>query len=79
MLKTKCIKDKPSLDDGERISVMSRHTLCDGETPDPEITLDSYDGWDKELAPTTETGGKLSSKRDSLGKVRARLSSFFAG
>jgi len=50
-LKTKAIKKSKSPDDGLRISIMSRHTLNDGITPDKEITVDLYDAWWKELAP----------------------------
>jgi len=39
-------------DGGEvRFSIMSRHTLDDGVTPDPKITRESYDAWWPELAP----------------------------
>lgn len=38
MLYTKCIISPKSLDDGLRISVMSRHTLNDGVTPDARIS-----------------------------------------
>lgn len=51
MLKTGCIKTEPHPDDGVRISVMSRHTLNDGITSDPEITADLYDEWWSSLAP----------------------------
>ena len=37
MILTKCILKLPSLEDGLRISVMSRHTLNDGVTPDNRI------------------------------------------
>ncbi|MDR3581672.1 MAG: DUF488 domain-containing protein [Candidatus Pacebacteria bacterium] len=37
--------------DGLRISVMSRHTLSDGITPDSAITEDLFDKWWPELAP----------------------------
>jgi uncharacterized protein YeaO (DUF488 family) len=40
---TKCILDVPSSEDGIRISVMSRHTLNDGKTPDSRITEKSFD------------------------------------
>ena len=36
---------------GRRISVMSKHTLADGRTPDPRITEQSYDEWLRILAP----------------------------
>lgn len=51
MLKTGCILenyDEPSV---IRISIMSRHTLNDGTTPDLRITKDSYDEWWKIFAP----------------------------
>lgn len=51
MLKTKCIKAPKSPEDGVRVSVMSRHTLDDGITPDPEITKRMYDDWWTALAP----------------------------
>lgn len=51
MLKTKCIKAPVSRDDGIRISVMSRHTLRDGVTPDVEILPENFDLWWTELAP----------------------------
>lgn len=38
MLYTKCILKSPSLEDGLRVSIMSRHTLNDGKTLDPRIT-----------------------------------------
>jgi len=50
-LKTKSIKSPRSVHDGLRISVMSRHTLNDGITPDPEIGSASFDEWWPELAP----------------------------
>jgi uncharacterized protein YeaO (DUF488 family) len=36
---------------------MSRHTLADGLTPDPEITPDTYDLWLPELAPPLKLVG----------------------
>jgi uncharacterized protein YeaO (DUF488 family) len=51
MLYTKSIHKPKSASDGLRISVMSRHTLNDGITPDPEITWESYDLWWKIFAP----------------------------
>jgi uncharacterized protein YeaO (DUF488 family) len=50
-LRTGCIKAIPKIDGYFRISVMSRHTLNDGVTPDPEITESSRDEWWPELAP----------------------------
>ena len=57
MLKTKCIKKERCLADGLRISVMSRHTLSDGKTPDPDITQESFAEWRKELAPPPKLVG----------------------
>ena len=37
MLFTKCILSEPVPEDGLRISIMSRHTLNDGKTPDVRI------------------------------------------
>ena len=50
-LKTKSIKKPRMTDDGLCISIMSRHTLNDGVTPDEEITKESFDEWWPELAP----------------------------
>ncbi len=48
---TKAIKQKRSWSDGVRISVMSRHTLSDGVTPDPDISASSFDEHWPQLAP----------------------------
>ena len=50
-LKTKCIKAPRHPADGWRISIMSRHTLNDGTTPDPEIGTGAFDEWWPQLAP----------------------------
>ena len=42
---------------GTRISVMSRHTLQDGITPDPNIIPSSYDEWQQNLAPPGKVVG----------------------
>lgn len=57
MLYTKSILKPISLEDGVRISVMSRHTLDDGITPDTRITLASYNLWVQELAPPAKLVG----------------------
>lgn len=54
---TKCIFKPRSPEDGFRISVMSRHTLNDGETPDVRITPDSYDAHHVVLAPSPQLLG----------------------
>lgn len=51
MLRTKCIHAAREPQDGYLISIMSRHTLSDGVTPDPGIGPDSFDAWWTELAP----------------------------
>jgi uncharacterized protein YeaO (DUF488 family) len=59
MLRTKCIFDPVSTEDGLRISVMSRHTLEDGITPDKRIIPGvSYMEHHVELAPPSTTVGK---------------------
>ena len=50
-LRTGCIKNNRKVGDGLLISIMSRHTLRDGRTPDREITNASFDEWWPELAP----------------------------
>jgi uncharacterized protein YeaO (DUF488 family) len=59
MLKTKCIKVPSVVDDGLRISVMSRHTLNDGITPDLEIVSGvTYHEWWPELGPDSRLIGE---------------------
>jgi uncharacterized protein YeaO (DUF488 family) len=59
MLRTKCILLPSTNSDGLRISVMSRHTLNDGITPDTRIVPGlSYDMWLKDLAPPDNLVGK---------------------
>lgn len=50
-LRTKSILAPNEASDGIRLSVMSRHTLDDGVTPDKRITASKFDGWLTELAP----------------------------
>ncbi len=52
MLRTKCILVPREAEDGLRISVMSRHTLSDGVTPDERITDDLFDVHMPTLAPS---------------------------
>lgn len=51
MLRTKSILAPKENYDGVRISIMSRHTLNDGVTPDLRIKENSYNEWRKEFAP----------------------------
>jgi uncharacterized protein YeaO (DUF488 family) len=59
MLRTSCIYLPPSLEDGLRVSVMSRHTENDGITPDgliiPGVSFDVH--W-PELAPSGRSVGR---------------------
>lgn len=57
-LYTKSILKNTAPEDGVRISVMSRHTLNDGKTPDTRITADNYSKWMKELAPPAKLVGQ---------------------
>lgn len=54
-LRTRCIREAPREADGLRVSVMSRHTLSDGVTPDP--TIQSWDLHIPELGPSPELVG----------------------
>ena len=56
-LYTKCIFCPKESTDGIRLSVMSRHTLNDGRTIDPRITLELYDEWQTILAPSPKLVG----------------------
>lgn len=58
MLYTKCILDSVDTEeDGLRISIMSRHTLNDGVTPDKRIVSGSYDVHLSVLAPSLKLIG----------------------
>jgi uncharacterized protein YeaO (DUF488 family) len=57
MLLTKSIYLSREKSDGLRISVMLRHTLEDGVTPDPKIQKNSYDLWLKILGPPAKLVG----------------------
>lgn len=49
---TKCILHEPNTKDGIRVSIMSRHTLKDGETQDPRLKEKLYDIHMKILSPS---------------------------
>lgn len=51
MICTKSIFKEIEKSDGIRISVISRHTLNDGVTPDARISYKDYDRWYKDLSP----------------------------
>ncbi len=63
MLYTKCILFPIEQIDGVRVSIMSRHTLNDGITPDLRITKRSYDLWLQEFAPPSNLIGSYYQKR----------------
>lgn len=65
MLYTKCIHDPVSLEEGILISIMSRHTLNDGKTPDPKITRDKYLFHFPFLGPSPELIGAYYRKKIS--------------
>lgn len=54
---TKCILKEVEISDGIRISVMSRHTLEDGITPDSRITKAKYQEHLPILAPSLKLIG----------------------
>lgn len=58
MLRTKSIRANKSPGDGLRISVMSRHPLRDGKTPNPAISEDLYNLWLPELASNQKLVGQ---------------------
>jgi uncharacterized protein YeaO (DUF488 family) len=57
VLYTKCILKPRKQEDGIRISVMSRHTLQDGKTPDERIIKELYDEHKPNLAPPAKLIG----------------------
>src|SRR3989338_7891927 len=57
MLRKKSILAPKENYDGLRISVMSRHTLNDGVTPDRRITENSFDERRREFAPPPKLTG----------------------
>ena len=69
MLKSRCILDERKESDGFCISVMSRHTLNDGKTPDLRITNEKYDVHISDLAPRPDLVGRW--YRGDLGKHNA--------
>jgi uncharacterized protein YeaO (DUF488 family) len=79
MLYTKSILKEKLPEDGTRISVMSRHTLNDGKTPDSRITSEKYDEWIKQLAPPDRLVGSYYREEISWnyyeGQYRVFLSS----
>ncbi len=56
-LRTKCILAPIEPEDGYRISVMNRHTLNDGVSPDLRITTELYTEHVQKLAPSSKLVG----------------------
>ena len=90
MLFTKCILKEPCFKDGLRISVMSRHTLNDGTTPDTRIQICHFHI--PELGPHPRLIGRYYRKeidwnifeKEYLKQIRSRVEivsriKFFAG
>jgi uncharacterized protein YeaO (DUF488 family) len=75
-LKTKSIHAPASPEDGHRISIMSRHTLNDGITPDPLITQDSFNDWIRELAPPDNLIGSLYKRNLPWGEFEKQYLEF---
>lgn len=73
---TKSILAPKEPEDGLRVSVMSRHTLEDGVTPDPRITRESYDEWLFEFAPPFDLVGSYYRKELSWGEYEEAYLAF---
>lgn len=78
MLLTKAIRAPIEHSDGIRISVMSRHTLQDGRTPDTTIHDDMYDVWWPELAPPTSLLGDYYKRSLSWADFESRFDKHLA-
>ena len=72
-LKTKSILAPIEKEDGYRISVMSRHTLDDGITPDKRITNLMYDEHQKYLSPSTRLLGDYYKRNLSWSEYEKRF------
>ena len=72
MIKTKSIILPKEDSDGLRISVMSRHTLNDGVTPDLRIDSRSYDLWMPIFAPTPKLIGDYYKRNLTFEKFEQR-------
>ncbi|MFA5358222.1 MAG: DUF488 domain-containing protein [Patescibacteria group bacterium] len=77
-LKTKSILAPKEQNDGLRISIMSRHTLSDGTTPDPRITEDLFNRTMKELAPPPKLIGAYYKNGMTWSEFSARFDEHLA-
>ncbi|MEK6800764.1 MAG: DUF488 domain-containing protein [Nanoarchaeota archaeon] len=76
MLYTKSILKEVSQEDGLRISVMSRHTLPNGITPDLRITSDSFHEHLQALAPPPELVGDYYKRDLTWGVYETRYNEY---
>jgi len=72
MLKTKCILSPIEKDDGERISIMSRHKLDDGVTEDKRIKREMYDSHEIVFAPPLKLIGNYLRKEISWAEYERK-------
>jgi uncharacterized protein YeaO (DUF488 family) len=77
-LHTKCILTAPHLGDGRRISVMSRHTLNDGRTPDYRLT-NQFDEYRPELGPSPRLIGDYYKRNLPWGDFEDRYKDYLSG
>lgn len=77
-LYTKCILHQKEEHDGVRVSVMSRHTLSDGVTPDERITKKSFDLWLQEFAPPPLLIGNYYKRGLSWEEFEQKYTSFLS-
>lgn len=78
MLYTKSILAPKCEHDGTRISIMSRHTLEDGTTPDTRITNEHYDMWLPIFAPKPSDVGKYYRGEIDWGTYAKRYQDYLA-
>mgnify|MGYP001595268438 CR=1 FL=1 len=78
-LYTKCILAPLSRDDGLRISIMSRHTLSDGATPDKRIKKWSFDLHETDLAPPPQLLGDYYNRQLPWHVFERRFMDFLQG
>lgn len=76
MLKTKSIFAPIEDSDGIRISIMSRHTLNDGKTPDSRITPADYEEHCTRLAPVPRLVGRLKRQEISFSFFEKKFNQY---
>src|SRR3989344_9342149 len=78
MIYTKSILKPRETSDGIRISIMSRHTLNDGVTPDSRINENSYDEWARVFAPPLKLIGDYYKRGLSWGDFERRYKKYLS-